>query len=465
MKIIFSNKNVWIIGLFISLFACSLGLTSCKKDEVSNNTPIIVTSVSLEDASSTVKDRFVTFARLGSLIRIEGSGFTGLKKVYINGYDSYFSTVMITDKSMLIQVPPKAPVTEADSTVRNTIRFVKDGTEFTYKFQIRSAAPTLTSISNTMPAAGDSITIYGAGLTEISKITFPGDVAVTTGIVSDLKGAYCKVLVPAGITEGGSILVEGSNGGVYSPAYFNCKSGVILDFDGTGTQGFWSWTATGSMLNATDLESATVGLETKSQGNYCAHHPTRLAEFPAAKNRLTEVWTAGNGIDDWRGRLTTLVPATTAVSNFAFQFDIYVPTKWANTGFLKLCLINSFNGGEWSGKCFNYVPWLVNGVATPFQTTGWVTVTIPFSMFYAYSTTDVVYTFENVLADREKSSYQNFGIYFENSDIKLSNVTGKTTDETTVLSSSATSVKVYTDNWRIVPLTTPVYSDYPVTAN
>ena len=121
--------------------------------------------------------------------------------------------------------------------------------------------------------------------------------------------------------------------------------------------------------------------------------------------------------------------------------------------------MNNFNGGEWSGTCYNYVPWIVNGVTTPFKTKGWVTVTIPFSNFYAFSSTSTTYTFEDVITAREKATYKNFGIYFENSDIKLSTITGKTTD-TTVFTSSATSVSVYTDNWRIVPLTQPTYSDY-----
>lgn len=39
--------------------------------------------------------------------------------------------------------------------------------------------------------------------------------------------------VPDGLTEDGSIFVEGSNGGAFSPAYFNFKEGIILDFDET----------------------------------------------------------------------------------------------------------------------------------------------------------------------------------------------------------------------------------------
>lgn len=464
MKSIFSNKNILTIGLLLSMFVGSMGLSSCKDEDVSASTPIIVNTVFLEDAKSTVTDREVTFARLGALIRVEGSGFIGMKKVYINGYNTYFNPVMVTDKSMMIQISRETPIIDADSTVRNSIRFVKDAFEFTYNFQIRDAAPTLTTISNTLPVAGDTITLYGSGLTEINKITFPGDVVVTDGIISDEKGEFCRVIVPAGLTEGGSLLVEGSNGGVYSPAYFNCTSGVILNFDGVGAQGYWSWTSTGSMINDVDLESNVIGVGAKSQGKYCPHHPARLAEFALGKNRITEVWTAGSG-DDWRGRFTPLIPAITPVSEFAFQFDIYVPNEWSNTGFLKICLINNYSGGEWAGNTYNYIPWLVNNVVTPFKTTGWTTVTIPFNKFYAFSGTTTNYTFENVLAAREKATYQNFGIFFENSDIKLSNITGNTADENTIFPSSATSVKVYTDNWRIVPLTKPVYSDFPTAAN
>ena len=100
----------------------------------------------------------------------------------------------------------------------------------------------------------------------------------------------------------------------------------------------------------------------------------------------------------------------------------------------------------------------------PFSTTGWVTVTIPFNKFYAFSATTTAFTFENVLAYREGASWQNFGMFFENSDFKLSNITGVETDETEFVS-SATSVKVYTGNWRVVPLEQPTYSDFPETVN
>lgn len=460
MKKIMIKDSITILFYLLLTVA---GFTSCKDDDNSSSSEMKVESVYLEDASSSVQDREVTFCRLGQVIRIQGSGFAGLKKLYINGYNTYFNPVFVTDNNIILTVSGDTPIMNAADSVRNKIRLVKDGAEYTYAFDVRSAAPSITSISHTLPSAGDTITIYGSGLTEIDTITFPGNVKVTDGIVSDRKGAYCKVAVPSGLTKGGSVLVHGSNGGAYSPAYFNRHDCVILDFDGTGTQGYWSWNETGSMMNASDLESGVVtGYPVASQGKYCAHRPSRLSSFPASKNRCTEVWTSGNGTtDDWRTYLTSIIPATTSVDKVAFQFDMYVPGEWNNTGFLKICLYNSFNGGEWTGRCYNYVPWVVNSLTKAFHTNGWVTVTIPFSYFYAFSTTSSTstYTFADVLAARESANYKNFGIFFENSDITLSNITGKTTD-TSVLSSSPTSVSVYTDNWRIVPLTQPAYSDF-----
>lgn len=450
--------NIWLlIGVFIS----SMAFVGCEDDEnPANNTPIQVNAVYLQDADSDVSDREVGFARLGQLLRIEGSGFEGLRKVYVNGYDTYFNPVYVTDNNMLIQLSGETPTIEAEEPVRNTFRFVKTGTEYVYDFEIRAAAPSIARISHTLPQAGESITIYGSGLVEISKVVFPGNIVVTEGIKSDVEGEFVTVTVPEGLTEGGSIFVEGSNGGAYSPTYFNFRDGVILDFDGNGQQGFWSWSEDGSMINDEDLESEVIGMGNVSQGTYVAHRPDRIASFPTNSTRLTEVWTAGNDVDNWRGQLTPHIPATTPVSEVAFQFDVFVPEAWSGTGFLKICLHNSFNGGEWSGDAYNYVPWVEEGEVVPFETDGWMTVTVPFSEFYSFSDTEEGYTFEDVLLAREESSYKNFGIYFENSDFTLANVTGNDSDEKE-FPSSETSIDVYTDNWRVVSLEKPTYTDFP----
>lgn len=454
MKIVINIRLLFAIFLAIFFVACN------KDDDQQGSTPIKVDAVYLEDAESQVPDREVTFARIGQLLRIEGSGLAGMREIFINGYSTYFNPVYVSDNNLLVQVGKSTPTIEANDSVRNTIRFVKLNTELVYQFDIRDAAPTINRISNTLPKAGETITLYGSGLVEIEKVTFPGNVIVNTGFESDIDGEYFSLIVPDGLTESGAIFVEGANGGAYSPAYFNFTQGIILNFDGIGQQGFWGWSETGSMINQDDLESAPIGTGNVSQGTYVAHRPARLEVLPQSKNRLTEVWTAGNGVDDWRGQLTPYIPAETPVSEVAFQFDIYVPEAWSNTGFLKICLYNSFNGGEWTGNVYNYIPWIVDNKVIPFKTDGWITVTIPFSSFYGFSDNEAGFTFEDVLVAREKSSYKNFGFFFENSDFTLANITGNSADETEFVS-SPTSVKVYTDNWRIVPNTHPVYSDFP----
>jgi hypothetical protein len=448
------NKKHWASLAFLSLtMIFGMLFTACDNSDSQGGT-ITINKVYLEDVNSSVPDREVTFARLGQALRIEGSGFTGLKRVYINGYSTYFNVVFVSDNSMLVNVSSDTPTIEADPTVRNTIRFVNDNGEFVFPFEIRSSKPAISSISNTMPNPGEKITVYGTGLTEVSKVIFPGNVEVTSGITSDEEGESFTVTVPSGMSDnGGSIFAQSSNGGVYSPAYFNFKKGVLIDFDGKGSQGSWDKT---SMILPGDLESLALGTGNTSQGKYVPHHPDRMAAFTAGANRQSEVWTAGTGVDNWRTQLTPYIPASTPLDKVAFQFDVYVPEAWKDSGFLKICMINNFNGGEWAGAVYNYVPWIVDGKSVEYKTTGWTTVTIPLNKFYVWSKDS--FTFETVLAYREAATYQNFGIYFENSDIKLSNVTGNASE--VEFAAKATSVKVYTDNWRIVPLDTPVYNDF-----
>jgi len=451
------NKNRWASAAFFGIMLVAMLFTACDDEDLSNG-PITISKVYLEDVNSSVPDREVTFARLGQLIRIEGSGFMGLRKVYINGLSSYFNPVYVSDNSMLVNISKTTPTVEAEAEVRNTIRMSNDGNEATFSFEIRSAAPSITSISHTLPLTGETIIVNGTGLVEVSKVVFPGNVEVTEGITSDVDGEFFTVVVPEGVSEeGGSLLIECSNGGAYSPAYFNFKKGVILDFDGIGTHGFWG--SSTSMIKDEDLEFASIGTENISQETYVPHRPARIASFEAATPRCSEVWTAGNDVDDWRGQLTPYIPATTPLSEVALQFDIFVPEAWSETGFLKICLANGFNGGEWTGACYNYVPWIVDGEMEAFQTTGWTTVTIPLNMIYDFSEDD--FTFEDILAYREASNYKNFGVYFENIDFTLANITGNDSDSETEFTSAATSLSVYTDNWRIVSLEMPTYSDFP----
>ncbi|MGI0106670.1 glycan-binding surface protein [Salinimicrobium sp. WS361] len=450
-NIISKSTRPWVSVLGVLFLA--LLLTACSSDDDANDEQIVVDAVYLEDVNSTVPDREVDFARVGQLLRLEGSGFLGVRRVFINGFQTDFNPVYVSDNSMLIRVHPDTPVNEAEGDIRNTIRLVKDNTETTVNFEIRLSAPTITSISHTLPQAGEEITVYGTGLFEVSKVVFPGGVEVTEGIAYDEEdGEYFTVTVPEGVSpEGGSIYIESSNGAAYSPAFFHVERGVILNFDGKGAIGEF-----GNTIRQEQLKSEPIGEGNVSQGTYLPMRNDTIAAFAAGKNRVAEVFTTGE--ESWRSQITSFIPATTPLEEVGFQFDIYVPEPWADAGFIKILLINNFNGGEWTGGVYNYVPWIVDGEVVPFETEGWKTVTIPFTEFYMFSDGED-YTFGDVLAYREAATYKNFGMFFENSAFTLGQVTGGGSD--VEFAPSETSVQVYTDNWRIVSLETPIITDFP----
>ncbi len=371
-----SRKSNWRWTSFFGILLLGLLFTACTTDDEANDSEIIVDAVYLQDVNSTVPDREVEFARLGQLLRLEGSGFEGVRRIFINGFQTDFNPVYVSDNSMLLRVSADTPVSEAPEDVRNTIRLVKDNTETVVNFEIRSSAPTITNVSHTLPNAGEEITVYGTGLMEVSRVVFPGEVEVTTGITYDEEdGEFFTVTVPEGVSpEGGSIYVETANGVAYSPAFFNVEQGVILNFDGQGAIGEF-----GNTTRQDELISEPVGSGNVSQGTYVPHGPAGDEVFAAGKNRLSEVFTTGT--ESWRSQITPFIPATTPLDEVAFQFDIYVPEAWAGTGYLKILLINNFNGGEWSGGVYNYVPWIEDGEVVPFETEGWTTVTIPMTDF------------------------------------------------------------------------------------
>ncbi len=443
--------------------------TSCSEDEDFGSTAITVDKVFLQDAASTatVHNREVDFARLGQTIRIQGKGFNGLRHIYVNGYDTYFNNALMTDNNVWVTLTNKIPVVDASEDVRNTIQFVKDGTSYTYNFTIRASSPSIESISCTLPKAGETVVVNGANLHETTSVTLPSG-TVITDITSDEDGEWFSFVMPEGETQSGSITSVGANGTAKSPAYFNENTCYIIDYDGLGTQGFWSWSETGSMCNDEDLVTDPLN---SGRGNVAMLVPQRLIDnggIAAGKTRATEWWTAGNDndADDWTWMMTEgtgLFESTTPLSEIALQFDIYCPTEWTGTGQLQISAQNnvSFNGygsdesKSSSTQTYVWVPWIVDGEVVPFKTDGWQTVTIPLSKFSKYTNEiedDLEPTFEEIVTDRNSASYKNFGFGFVNSDITVDGVE---------YPSSVFTNKVYIDNLRLVPCTAITVSDFP----
>ncbi len=458
-------RYIWMLCLAV----VAVGFTSCDDDdEASGSSAITVTQIYLEDADATVTDRPVDFVRLGQTIRIEGSGFKGLKELYINGYETYFNTAYVTNTNMIVSVSTDTPVTDADPEARNTIRFVKSGTEYVYEFDIRAASPVITSVDNTLPQPGETVTVYGENLQETTLVTLPDGTQVTdiTNAPEDEEGEWFSFVMPRDVSSYGALTITCANGTAKTAEYFNNRTCMVLDFDGTGTQGAWNWSETGSMINDKDLVDDPLGT---GRGTVLKIIPDRLLQaggIAASKARATECWTAGKddatGMDDW-SRMYEFISDTTLLTDVAFQFDIYVPDSWVGTGHIQLCLMNNFNFGgigsdddSDSKQCAFYCPWIVDGKAVPFSTEGkWMTVTIPFSEFGKYAAeveNGDAPTFAEVVADRNAATYSNFGMGFVNTDFTLDGLEVKST---------ICKQEIYIDNWRVVPCKSEVISDFP----
>jgi hypothetical protein len=424
------NSILLLAGL-VTAFAFS----SCEsKEDDGSTTPISIRKVFLENAQSTVPDREVTFARLGQVIRLEGSGFIGVSKAYVNGESCYFNPVFVTDQSMMLQISADAPTMEAADDVRNTIRLEKSGAiSLVYTFEIRAAAPAITSISHTMPLAGDIITIYGTGLQGVEQVIFPGG-ATGTNLASDNEdGKWVTVTVPEGITESGSITVIGANGGAYSPAYFNFKEGLVHNFDDVQN---YSWGSGIDNTALTDLVPASGNLP-KSQGSYQVFNAT--GDLAGSVDQ--RFWLNSTAIFS---AITSKIPGATAAADCGMQMDIYVEGAW-NSGLIRFVMAD---GSGASRYCMLYQPVYAGGSynAAAFENPGcWFTITLPFSGSSDYEGK----TLDDVVASMSAASYKQAGPWFENSGIP------------DVFDPLPATEKIYFDNIRFVPLAAPTYSDFP----
>ena len=432
------NKKYWSLPVLLGLLICTMGLVSCEDSNDSSDSPMNITAVYLEDARSPVPDRKVEYARLGQTLRLEGSGFSGVQKIYINGRSTYFNATFVTDKNIIVQISKETPTMEAKPEVRNKIILEKNGKPYEYEFDIRAAAPTITNISHTLPRAGEEITLYGTGLAGATKVVFPGNIPVTDGLISDDEtGKYCIVTVPPGVSESGAVYIECANGGAYSSSYFNYKQGILQDFDNVSTYE-WSNGEVSDDLSATI--PATGGSLPKSQGIYRSFNKGNK-EMPVSDNPvdLSRFWMKNL---TWGSIINAAgIPVSTSTSECAFQMDIYYEGVW-NSGNIRFVAVD---GKGASHFCMIYAPWAVGGNRVVVENPGcWYTVTFPLGDSEDMKTL----TLDGVLVLMAADPNNQSGPWFENGNIDGA-------------ASQPTNLNVYFDNIRIVPLAKPAYSDYP----
>lgn len=471
-------KYIWTLCAALVL----MGFTACNDDNdsgCSSSSAITIDKVFLQNVKDKAHpDREVSFARLGQLVRIQGSGFTGLRHIYINGYDTYFNNALMTDNNVWVQLNSKTLVGDkADADARNKIVFVNDNGSYTYDFEVRAASPQITSFSTSLPPAGEKVIAYGTSLEEVSSITLPSGTVITDGIESDPDGEWFSFTMPANETVGGSLLFTGVNGQGKSPTYFNNNSCYIVNYDGLGTPSITGWSSGTGSYSSDELVDDP--LET-GRGKCVQLIPESvLSDGPLAAGLKCKGWGTNNVAEeeDWTRMTTTgFIEEDTPLNAVALQFDIYTPKPWNGSGQLQIAMINNLNSFGWGcadtqkdtkGEFVRittvWVPWLdaTTGKTEAFDTEGkWQTVTIPltdFAEFSDYGKDDKTYTFKNLIALRNAATWKNFMLCFVNTNIVLT--IGNDEKEVT-LPASDFSDRIYIDNLRIVNTENFTVSDF-----
>jgi len=228
-NILNSKKNYWIAILIGLVF-----MGSCKKYnslgfDPGTGTPTIAsvhtwsktdttttydTIISYDAGGNVVKtlkqkqnrinafDSTTTAGNLGNYYLISGTNLGSVTNITFNGYSAYFNRALLTDNSIVVQVPSKTPYygpSAKDSLVVTTLYG-----KATYKFTIIAPPPTVSSYSNYDFYAGSQITLSGVGFASVTGVNLLGSSpgTATTSIISKNDSVLVLQFPTTTITRG-----------------------------------------------------------------------------------------------------------------------------------------------------------------------------------------------------------------------------------------------------------------------
>ena len=357
------------------LFSLS-GMFSCSDDDDDVRIYSVWSNMLGEDA------RQITSVYTGTWIRLDGSGFSGLRAIYCNGLQvtEYNSTYM-SDSHLTFKVPSGVPMAHEieDESVRNTIRILTSHGEGVYRnfiFKDVNKMPSVTDVSYTLPEAGDFITIMGKYLNSTSAVYFPGNdgnevqvpyIEGNEDLVISGDGAQVTVRVPEGVGErSGSLRIEMAEIGdnYYTPNYmFHDKAMFVHDYDGTSALNYG--VSSGAPMNcayypADAPEASEVPAGAKA---YVFSIPAGApATFPVVADNNSPFgyfrFNTGKQLEYLIGQSNGEFARETDARKVALQADIYMNHDWS-TGIVGWRM--NKNGGRGNGEsAWNVASWTNN---------------------------------------------------------------------------------------------------------
>lgn len=384
MKI--NNKIFAALALVLVVLAL---ITSCKKQLTSREIEggaekVNISQITLHGRTNTTQ--VITQARVGTMIRIEGSGFASAVAIYVNGIKVNVNPNFVTENNIIMTIPATIAFGSGVVTAenRNTIRIVTKTDDFTYKFIIQGPSPVINDVSHTLPRVGEFLTVSGSNLRDITSLILPGNITVNpTDIQLSSDFTTMKFKLPAGATQlPGALHLVGDNGDAYSYNYLNRYEGIFIKAFTADANKAYNF---GTNISATLSVTLPVAGDGHKNPEFYRQVPAQPADAPVETtvggfNFRTDAAIA-SVIQTSNGNITAATPC----NNLALQFDVYIPVEWSS-GWLRIDFISG--NTNWR---YNYAPWAVAGATKPVTMTGWQTVTMPLGAFRALTNQTVQY--------------------------------------------------------------------------
>lgn len=345
------NTSIFSIyrrAAFLFAAAALLLTVACKKDN-NYGAPSIR---QIRAISPKPNDSVLTAALPGQIVVIQGSHLATTSQIYFDGFAAAVNTSLFSDTTLVITVPSIAWDSVPNGKL-NTVDVVTAGGKVTYKFNITPPTPSITSLSNEMALAGQTLVINGNSFYGISKVIFPGGIAVTNFTVSGIT--KITLTVPPGITTGGPLQVVGTYGTGTSILLFNdYTTGMLTTFDDAN----YSW------------------------GSYQVTNDATL--FPGNTGKYSRIAVAGvgggdfawyDGVRSMNTNGVTWIPSghlNDPLTSYALKFEMSLRKPWNGASFY---IVKDYT---WTYLA-RYEPWKTTGAA--YTTSGWQTVVLPLTLF------------------------------------------------------------------------------------
>lgn len=382
-----------LLGLCVVALA---GMTTACEDqpdkfEMAGGVPSI-SYVRLTSQESS--DSLLTKAYMETTICLVGDNLRSIHRLWFNDQPAVLNTSLITDHTLIVQIPSKIPAEITDKIYMET----RDGDMVDYDFTVLVPNPVITSMKNEWAPVGSEAVIYGRYFVDPDiqplEIVLPGNNKLSHDEITYLDENEIRFIVPAeadGLS--GQITVNTIYGSGTSPFYFHDTRGMMFDFDGLSPLGFDGdvWHPRTAFEDENSLSGKYIqfgdGSTTLDDNTWL--ESAFFAEYWAGSWNDPEFPDFGQGM-----KLSKLVDFSN-YENMSLKFEMQIPSSspW-NSAAMQIVFAPSstihVQGASWD--FFNgpedvqapramYRPW--QGAASgDYHTNGeWVTVTIPFSAF------------------------------------------------------------------------------------